>query len=81
MYHHDNVTYFDNFEVVKKIIGINKIITNIYRIQANDSSMWEYFCIGFIDFMIKGKSLLDFTNFFSTNKYEKNDKALLEIWN
>ena len=79
MYHHDNVTYFDNFEVVKKIIGINKIITNIYRIQANDSSMWEYFCIGFIDFMIKGKSLLDFTNFFSTNKYEKNDKALLEI--
>ena len=81
MYHHDNLTYFDNFEVVKKIIGINKIITNIYRIQANDSSMWEYFCIGFIDFMIKGKSLLDFTDFFSTNKYEKNDKALLEIWN
>ena len=79
MYHHDNLTYFDNFEVVKKIIGINKIITNIYRIQANDSSMWEYFCIGFIDFMIKGKSLLDFTDFFSTNKYEKNDKALLEI--
>ena len=79
MYHHDNLTYFDNFEVVKKIIGINKIITNIYRIQANDSSMWEYFCIGFIDSMIKGKSLLDFTDFFSTNKYEKNDKALLEI--
>ena len=29
----------------------NNIITNIYRIQAYDSIM-----IGFIDFMLKGKS-------------------------
>ena len=27
--------------------------------------MWGYFCIGFIDFMLKGKSLTDFTNVFS----------------
>ena len=33
--------------------------------------MCGYFWIGFIDFMLKGKSLLDFTNLFSTNDYKK----------
>ena len=40
--------------------------------------MCGYFCIGFIDFMIKGKSLLDYTNLFSLNDYEKNDKIILK---
>ena len=35
-------------------------------------------CILFIDFMLKGKILLDYTNFFSPNKYEKNDKIILK---
>ena len=39
--------------------------------QGNDSVMCGYFCIGFIDFMLKGKSLLDYTNLFSPNEYEK----------
>ena len=33
------------------------ILTNIFRIQAYNSIMCEYFCIGFIDFMIAGKTL------------------------
>ena len=41
-----------------------KIITNIYRIQAYDSIMCSYFCIGFINFMFNGKSLTDYTNLF-----------------
>ena len=48
------------------------IMTNIYRIQANDSIVWRYFCIGFIVFMLKIKSLLDYTNLFSPHEYEKN---------
>ena len=32
-----------------------------------------YFCIRFIDFMLKGKSLLDYTNLFSPSKYIKNN--------
>ena len=36
--------------------------------------MCRYFCIGFIDFMLKGKSLLDYTILFSPNDDEKNDK-------
>ena len=32
-------------------------MTNIYRIQAYDSIICGYFCIGFIDLMLKSKSL------------------------
>ena len=38
------------------------------------------FCIGFIDFMLKGKSLLDYTNSFSSNDYEKNDKIIGKLF-
>ena len=48
-----------------------------YRIQAYDSIMCGYFCIGFIDFMLKGKSLLEYTNLFSPNEYKKNDRIIL----
>ena len=51
--------------------------TNIYRIQAYDSIMCWYFCIGFIDFMLKGKSLLEYKNLFSPNENKKNGKILL----
>ena len=40
--------------------------------------MYGYFCIGFINFMSKGKSLLDYTHLFSPNDYEKSDKTLLK---
>ena len=33
--------------------------------------MYGYFCIGFIDFMLKGNSLRDFTNLFSPNDFKK----------
>ena len=63
------VTYFDSFgvehvpkEIMKLIVRRKKIITNIYRIQAYDSIMCGYFCIGFINFMFNGKSLIDYTN-------------------
>ena len=55
-----NVTYFNSFRIEhipKEIIKFTEnrnIKTNIFRIQAYDSIMCEYFCIGFIDFMFKG---------------------------
>ena len=42
--------------------------------------MLGYFCIRFIDFMIKDKSLLDYTNLFSPNECEKNDKIILKYY-
>ena len=42
--------------------------------------MCGYFCIGFIDFMLEGKSLLDYTNLFCLNDCEKNDKNDIKIF-
>ena len=42
--------------------------------------MCIYFCIGFIDFMLKGKSLLDYTNLFSPNDYQKNYQMILKYF-
>ena len=52
------------------------IIINIDRIQAYNSIMHGYFFIGFLDFMLKAKTLLEYTNLFFPNKYKKNDKIL-----
>ena len=64
----------------QKLLENKNIITNIYRIQAYDSIMCGYFCTGFIDFMLKGKILLDYTNSFSPNDYENNDKIILKYF-
>ena len=52
-------------------------MTNIFRMQAYDLIMFGYFCIGFINFMFKIKSLTDFKNFFSSHNLEKNEKVIL----
>ena len=54
--------------------------TNIFRIQAYDSIMCEYFCVAFIDFMFKGKGLTDYTNLFSPNDFKKNDDTVLKYF-
>ena len=54
----NNVTFFDSFgvehipEETIKLIGNTNITAIIYRKQTYDSLMCEYFCIGFIDFML-----------------------------
>ena len=48
-----------------------EITTNIFRIQAYDSIMSGYFCIGFIDFMLAGKKLTDYTYLFSPHDLKK----------
>ena len=81
-----NVTYFDSFKVehipkeIKIFIGNKNIKTNIFRIQAYDWIMWGYFCIGFIDFMLAGKTLTEFTILFSPNNFEENDDIILNYF-
>ena len=81
----NNVTYFDSFGVehipkeIKAFIGRSlSITTNIFRIQAYDLVMCGYFCSGFINFMLKGKSLTEFTNLFSPNNFKKNDEIIFK---
>ena len=81
-----NVTHFNSFGIehipkeFKKLIGNKSIITKIYKIQTYDLIMCIYFCIGFIGFMFKVKSLLNNTNLFSSNDYEKIDKIKLNYF-
>ena len=82
----NNVTYFHslgvehNPKVIKKFIDKSTTITNIFRMQVYDSITCGYFCIGFINFMLKGKRLADFTNLFLPNNFEKNDDIILNYF-
>ena len=42
--------------------------------------MCGYFCIGFIDFMLAGKILTDYTNLFSLHDFKKNDSIILSYF-
>ena len=70
-----SLTYF---KAIRKIIGNENDIINVYRIQTFDSIICGYFCIGIINFMLKGKGLLEYTNLFPLNDYEKNDKIIVK---
>ena len=81
-----NIIYFDSFRdkntpnELQKTIGNKNMITNIYTMQAYNSIMRGYFCIGFIDFMLTFKSLLEYTNLISPNEYKKNGKMILKYF-
>ena len=78
--------YFDSFGIehipkeINKFIGNNNIKSNICRIEAYNSIMCGYYCIEFINYMLKGKTLLDYTNLFSPNDFKKNDKIIKRIF-
>ena len=89
-----HTVYFDSFGVEHIAKEINKFIrskelghairyeikSNIFRIQAYDSIMCGYFCIEFINYMLKSKTLLDYTNLFSPNDFKKNDQIIKRIF-
>ena len=88
------MVYFDSFgiehipkEITKfinndttKYSSLKRIKSNIFRMQAYDSIMCGYFCIEFINYMLKGKTLLDYTNLFSPNEFKKNDRIIKRIF-
>ena len=69
--------YFDSFGIEHIP---NDIKSNIFRIQAYDSIMCGYFCIEFINYMLKDNTLLDYTNLFSPNDFKKNDQVIKRIF-
>ena len=83
----NDVTYFDSSGVeyipkeIKTFIRNKNIKTNLFRIQAYDSIMCWYFCIGFGNFMLPGKTLTDYTNLFSANNFERSDDIILNYFN
>ena len=71
----NDATYFDSFGVehipkeIRTFIGNKNIKANIFRIQAYNSIMCGYFCTGFSDFMLAGKTFKKFTNIFSSDNF------------
>ena len=63
IFNRKKIVYFTSFgvdhvpEEIQEFIGNKNIKNNIFRVQANDSLMGGYFCIGFIDFMLAGKKI------------------------
>ena len=82
----NEVIYFDSFGIehipneIDKFTGNRNIISNIVRLQTYDSIMCGYYCIEFINYMLKGKTLLDYTNLFSPNDFKKNDRVIKRIF-
>ena len=86
--------YFDSFGVehipkeinqfinndTTKSSAIARIKSNIFRIQGYDSILCRYFCIELINYLLKGKTLLDYTNLFSPNDFKKNDQVIKRIF-
>ena len=81
------IVYFGSFgveyilneikEFIKEFSGNRNRKTNIFRVQEDTSIMYGYFCIVFIDFMLAGKKLTDYTNLFSPHDFKKNDDIIL----
>ena len=73
----NNTVDLDSFGVerilkeIKKIIGNKNIITNIYRIEANDSIYWLY---------VKRQKFFRLYIFILSNEYEINDKIILKYF-
>ena len=64
--------YFDSFgiEYIPNKIKDKSIIHNIFRIQSDNTITCGFYYIAFIEYMIAGKGLLDYTNLFSPNDYK-----------
>ena len=81
------VVYFDSFgvehvlEEIKEFVGNKNVKANIFRVQANNSVMCGCFCIGFINFMLAGKKLTDYTSLFFPHGFKKNDDIILSYFN
>ena len=76
--------YFDSFgkehipNKINKSIDNKNIKSNIFRLQAYDSIMCGYYWIEFINYMLKGKTLLDYTNLFLRMTLKRTIKLLKE---
>ena len=83
----NETVYFNSFgvehipEEIKEFVVNKNIKNNIFRVQTSDSVMCCYFCTGFIDFMLAGKKLSDYTSLFSPHDFKKKNDIILSHFN
>ena len=84
--YNDDVTDFDRSGVehipkgTRTFVNNKNIKRNSFRIQAYDSIMCGYFCIGFIDFMLAGKKLTDYINLLSPYDFINNGNIIVSYF-
>ena len=82
----NEIVYFDRFgvehipEEIKEFLGNKDIKANIFRVEANDSVMCGYVGLGFIDFILSGKKLTNYSSLFSPHAFKKNDYKILSYF-
>ena len=86
----NEIVYFHSFgveyipeeikEFIEEFPGNKNIKTNIFQVQEDNSIMCRYFCIVFIDFILAGKKLTDYTNLFSPHDLKKNNNIVLSYF-
>ena len=67
---------FHYLKIMKDKMKDKSIAYNTFRTQDHDSIMRGFYCIAFTEYMLAGKTLLDYTNLLSPNDYKKNDKIM-----
>ena len=86
----NEIVYFNSFgveyisediqEFIKEFPGNINIKTNTFRVQEDNSIMCGYFYIVFIDFIVAGKKMTDYTHFFSPHDLKKNNNIILSYF-
>ena len=75
----DLKTFCFNFDFPKDVDENLKLEID-FIIKNNESIMCGFYCISFIEYMLSGEILLDYTNLFSPNDYKKNDKIIYKYF-
>ena len=75
----DLKTFCFNFDFPKDVDENLKLEID-FIIKNNESIMCGFYCISFIEYMLSGEILLDYTNLFSPNDYKKIDKIIYKYF-
>ena len=75
----DLKTFCFNFDF-PKYVDENLKLEIDFIIKNNESIMCGFYCISFIEYMLSGEILLDYTNLFSPNDYKKNGKIIYKYF-
>ena len=59
---------------------INQLLIIYLEHTINEFIMCGFYCIAFVEYMLAGKTLLNYTNLFSPNNYKKDDKLIYKYF-
>ena len=78
---HIRIDIFGIEFIPQKVLNKGKRITHIiFSIQSDDSIMYGFYFIAFIEYKIAGKTLLDYSNLLFPNDYKKNGKIIYKYF-